>query len=307
MFMPFDSRLLSGLPVLSAVLEAGGFAKAGQALGLTQSGVSRAIQRMEERLGCRLFERTSKSMRLTEEGTRFCQEALPLLAHLEAAAEDAANATGVARGRLRVNIDPSFARVFLASRVGAFLEAHPELQLELSVRDQIGDLIAEGFDAALRFGEPEPSSLIARRLLQVHILTCAAPAYLARRGRPAMPRNLGAEGHECLLFRDPTTGRPFPWEFHQGKRKRSVEVSGRLVVNDAQMHLEACIAGHGIAQVMDFTAAPFLESGQLVELFPGWADELFPLYLYHPSRHFVPAKLKVLTEFLVSALESLKG
>jgi len=122
-----------------------------------------------------------------------------------------------------------------------------------------------------------------------------------------MPRNLGAEGHECLLFRDPTTGRPFPWEFHQGKRKRSVEVSGRLVVNDAQMHLEACIAGHGIAQVMDFTAAPFLESGQLVELFPGWADELFPLYLYHPSRHFVPAKLKVLTEFLVSALESLKG
>lgn len=300
--MAFDSRLLSGLPVLSAVLEAGSFVGAGEALGLTQSGVSRAIQRMEERLGCRLFERTSKSMRLTEEGRRFCKEALPLLAHLEAAAEDVANAIGAARGCLRVNLDPTFARVFLAPRVGAFLEAHPGLQLEFSVQDKIGDLIAEGFDAAIRFGAPEPSSLIARRLLQVRVLTCAAPAYLARRGRPRIPRDLHTERHECLLFRDPATGRPFRWEFHQGKKRLAVEVSGRLVVNDAQMHLEACRAAHGIAQVMDFSAAPFLESGKLVNLFPEWADELFPLYLYHPSRHFVPAKLKVFSEFIVSSL-----
>jgi DNA-binding transcriptional LysR family regulator len=241
-------------------------------------------------------------MRLTEEGKRFCTEALPLLAHLESVAEDAANATGVARGRLRVNIDPTFARVYLAPRVGAFLEAHPELQLELSVRDQIGDLIAEGLDAALRFGEPEPSSLIARRLLQVRVLTCAAPAYIARRGRPRIPRDLQTGGHECLLFRDPATGRPFQWEFHQGKKKLTVEVSGRLVVNDAQVQLEACTAGHGIAQVMDFSAAPLLESGKLVNLFPEWADELFPLYLYHPSRHFVPAKLRVFSDFIVSSL-----
>lgn len=300
--MAFDSRLLSGLPVLAAVLEAGTFVRAGEALSLTQSGVSRAIQRLEERLGVRLFERTSKTMRLTEDGKRFCQEALPLMAQLEEAAEGMVNAAGRVRGRLRVNVDPTFARLFLAPRIGSFLEAYPDLHLDLVIRDSIGDLVAEGFDAAIRFGDPEPSALIARRLLQARILTCASPVYLKRRRRPRTPRDLEADRHECLLFRDPATGKPFPWEFHRGKKRLTVAVTGRFIVNDALTHLEACMAGQGVAQVMDLGIESLLQTGKVANLFPDWSDELFPLYIYHPSRRFVPAKLRVFIDFLASAL-----
>jgi DNA-binding transcriptional LysR family regulator len=305
--MAFDSRLFSGLPVLAAVLESGSFVRAGEALGLTQSGVSRAIQRLEEQLGIRLFERTSKTMRLTGDGKRFSEEALPLLQRMEEVAESTASASQKVRGQLRVNVDATVARLFLAPRLGSFLEQYPEVQLDLAVRDGIGDMVAEGFDAAIRFGEPEPSALIARRLLQARILTCAAPSYLDRRGHPRTPRELETKAHECLLFRDPATGRPFPWEFHQGRKRLIVSVTGRLVVNDAMTQLEACMAGVGVAQIMHLGKESLLQSGKLINLFPAWSDELFPLYVYHPSRHFVPAKLRVFTEFLADSLKAEVG
>ena len=302
--MAFDARLLSGLPVLAAVLEAGNFVRAAEALGLTQSGVSRAIQRLEERLGVRLFERTSKTMRLTEDGRRFCEDALPLLSQLEETAEKMVNTSGNARGRLRINVDPTLARLILAPRIGAFLEAYPGIQVELMIRDRLGDLVAEGYDAGIRFGEPEPSALIARRLLMARVLTCASPSYIKRRGKPKTPRDLETQRHDCLLFRDPSTGKPFPWEFHQGKKRLAVAVEGRLVLNDATTQLEACVAGHGIAQIFQLGSELLLKSGKLINLFPEWSDELFPLYLYHPSRHFVPAKLRAFIDFLCDSLKT---
>ena len=298
--MAFDTRLLTGLSVLAAVIDAGNFARAGRALNLTQSGVSRAIQRLEERIGTRLFERTSKAMRLTDEGQRFCAEVLPLLSRLEEAAAETSRSGRAVRGRLRVNIDPTFARLVVAPRIGAFLKEHPDLHLDLVIRDHIGDLVAEGFDAAVRFGFPEPSALIARRLLQVRILTCASPKYLAVRGRPRVPRDLETQDHECLLFRDPATGAAFPWEFHQGRKVLTVPVKGRLIVNDALTHLEACMAGHGVAQVMEFSIESLLKNGKLINLFPAWSDELFPLYAYHPSRHLVPVKVRAFLDFIAS-------
>ena len=301
--MAFDTRLLSGLNVLAAVVDAGSFVRAGEALGLSQSGVSRSIQRLEQRLGVRLFDRTSKAMNLTDDGARFCQEVMPLLSRLEEAAEETVRSAGAVRGRLRVNVDPTFSRLALAPRLGTFLNAHPDLYLELAIRDQIGDLVAEGFDAAVRFGEPEPSALIGRRLLQVRILTCASPEYLARQKVPTIPQDLKAGRHECLLFRDPATGSPFPWEFHQGKRRLTVSVTGHLVVNDALTHLEICAAGYGVAQVMDLGISSYLQTGKLVNLFPDWCDELFPLYAYHPSRHFVSAKLRAFLDFLAAFVD----
>ena len=302
--MAFDTRLLTSLSVVSAVIDAGNFARAGQVLHLSQSGVSRAIQRLEERIGVRLFERTSKTMRLTEEGRRFCTEVLPLLSRLEEATEETLRSGQTIRGRLRVNVDPTFARMVLARCVGDFLRMHPDLHIELVVRDGLGDMVAEGFDVAVRLGYPEPSALIAKRLLQYRILTCATRRYLAERGRPRTPQELETQRHECLLFRDPATGMPFPWEFHQAKKKLTVAFTGRLVLNDAVTHLEACIAGYGVAQVMDLGIESLIKNGKLVNLFPDWCDELFPLYAYHPSRHFVPAKLKAFTDFLVNALNS---
>jgi DNA-binding transcriptional LysR family regulator len=201
-------------------------------------------------------------------------------------------------------VEPSFARLFLAPRIGLFLKAYPEVRLEMLVRHRLGDLVAERIDAAILFGEPVPSALIARRLLQVHILTCASPEYIARCGRPRKPIDLESEKHECLLFRDPATGKPFPWEFHRGKKRLGVNVTGRLTVNDALTCVALCVAGNGVAQLIDLTIEPLLKNGKLINLFPEWTDELFPLYVYYPSRHSVPAKLRVFLDFLVSSLEA---
>ena len=294
----YDARMLSEIPVVVAVVDAGSFVGAGKALGLSQSGVSRAIQRLEKRLGARLFERNPKVIRLTETGRKFCEDLVPLMIRLEEAAENAVLSATTVRGRLRVNVDPTFARLVLVPRLEAFLAANPDLQVELVIRDSIGDLVGEGFNAAVRFGEPAPSSLIIRRLLQVRVLTCASPRYLSRRGRPESPCDLAKDQHECLLFRDPATGTPFPWEFHQGKKIITVPVTGRLILNDALTHLEACVAGMGVAQVFELGIEALLKRGQLINLFPDWSDEHFPLYIYHTSHHFVPAKLRVFLDFL---------
>ena len=220
--MAFDGRLLGGISVLAAVVETGNFVRAAEALGLTQSGVSRAVARLEARIGVRLLDRTPRAVSLTDEGRRFHTQVAPLLAGLQEAASEVAEASHAIRGRLKVNVDPWFARLVLAPRLSGLLAAHPQLSLELVARDTLGDLVSEGFDVAVRFGEPEPSGLIARKLLDTRILTCAAPAYLARCGRPRHPRDL--ERHECLLFRDPVTGRPFAWEFHRAGKVSKVKV-----------------------------------------------------------------------------------
>jgi DNA-binding transcriptional LysR family regulator len=294
----YDARMLSEIPVVVAVVDAGSFVGAGKALGLSQSGVSRAIQRLEKRLGARLFERNPKVIRLTETGRKFCEELVPLMTRLEEAAENAVRSATTVRGRLRIDVDPTFARLVLVPRLEAFLAAYPDLQVELVIRASIGDLIGEGFDAAVRFGKPALSSLIIRRLLQVRVLTCASPRYLSRRGRPESPRDLAKDQHECLLFRDPTAGTPFPWEFHHGKKIITVPVTGRLILNDALTHLEACVAGMGVAQVFELGIEALLKQNKLINLFPDWSDEHFPLYIYHTSRHFVPAKLRAFLDFL---------
>lgn len=164
-------------------------------------------------------------------------------------------------------------------------------------------MVADGFDVAIRFGEPEPSALIVRQLLRARVLTCASPAYLKRHGRPRHPLELETKNHECLLFRDSATGRPFPWEFHQGKNRITVAVKGRLILNGALAQLDTCLAGQGVAQLFDLGISHLLKRRNLINLFPDWSDELFPLYLYHTSRRIVPVKLRTFIDFVVSSLE----
>lgn len=297
--MAFDSRLLSGIEVLAAVVEARSFVRAAESLGLTQSGVSRAVARLERRIGVRLFDRTARAIALTEEGRSFYERVKPHLSGIEDAAIQAAGSAVTVRGRLRINVDPYFARLFLAPRVGKFLAAFPELSLEIIGRDRLGDLIADGFDAAVRFGEPEPSALVARRLLETRVRTCAAPAYLAKHGRPEHPRDLGDARHECIHFVDPVVGRPFPWEFRRGRQKIRVAVSGRLTVNNVGTMLGACVAGQGIGRILALGTEDLFNSGKLVELFPDWPDEPFPLYVFHLSRHVPPAKVRAFLDFVV--------
>jgi len=298
--MPYDGRLLSGVTVLMAVIEAGSMARAAEALGLTSSGVGRAVSRLEARIGVRLLERTTRTMTLTDEGRRFYEEVGPHLDGIEQAAMTAAGAAGTVRGRLRVNVDPFFTRVVLAGQVAAFLDRHPNVRLELIMRDHVGDLVADGFDLALRFGEPPTGSLIARKLIETRILTVASPSYIKRHGRPKHPSEVAHL--PCIDFYDAANACAFEWEFRNGAEVLPVKPSSRLMVSDVGAMLGACEAGAGIAQIMELGSKQIVDSGRLVELFPDWPGELFPLYALYPSRQHRAAKVRAFVDFAIAAL-----
>lgn len=295
--MPFDGRLLGGVSLLAAVVEAGSFAKAAERMGMSPSGVSRSMARLEARVGIRLLDRNTRSLRLTAEGRHFYDEVMPHLEGIEIAAGRASKAAHRVEGRLRVNVDPFFSALVMAPHLPAFCQDHPDLQIEVFTREAIGDLVSDGMDVAVRFGPQPDSSLVARRLLETRILTVAAPSYLKRRGTPAKPAELAM--HDCLQFRDPQTGHPFGWEFHRGRTIQPVVTRGPLLLTDVSTMIASCVAGAGVAQLMSLGIQPLLDSGTLVELFPDWPDEMFPLYAIYPSRRHPAAKVRAFLDFCV--------
>lgn len=293
-----DTRILSGIGVLLAVVEAGSFVRAADALGITQSGVSRAVARLEARVGVRLFDRTSHSVTLTDEGRRLHDDVAPLLAAMEEATLRAGGAAAEARGRLRVSADAAAGHYLVAPRLHEFLARHPRVEVDLVVRDRMGDFVAEGYDVAVRFGEPEDSALTCRRLLTTRVLTCASPAYVARHGQPRHPLDLLE--HECILVRDPSGQGTFGWELVRGRERVNVPVRGRLTVNDAGAMIAACLSGQGVGQPLAHHVGPMLRDGSLVQLLPDWADEEFGLYLYHRSRRLPSAKVRAFIDFALT-------
>jgi DNA-binding transcriptional LysR family regulator len=301
--MAFDEKVVNGMRVLAAVVDGGSFVRAGEALEMSQSGVSRAIARLEARLNVRLFDRTTRKVSLTDEGRRFYARIGPLLAGLEEAVASAGEGAVVVRGRLRVNIDPLCARLLLGPKLGGFLKRHPGLELELVARDQLGDMVGDGFDLAIRLGQPQSSSLIARRLLETRVLTVATPAYLRKHGTPKKPAELEGTEQVCIHFRNPATGRPFDWEFHRGGKTTIVNPGGQLTLNDAGTMESVLMSGYGLAQVIDLAVAPLLRSGALVPVLTAWPDERFPLYALYPSRHHPAAKTLAFLDFVTSLVE----
>jgi DNA-binding transcriptional LysR family regulator len=302
-----DGRLVSGLVVLAAIADARSFRRAAERLGMTQSGVSKAIAKLESRLGVRLVQRTSRAVEFTDEGRTLYERVAQHLAGIgEAAAETSASRSSV-RGKLRVSVDPLFSRMVLSPKLSEFLLQNPALEVRIETRSRIADLVSDGFDLAVRFGEPAPSGLIARRLLDARILTVASPIYVNRRGRPSHPQDLAIDAHECILAIDPSTGRPFDWEFWRGNESVSVAAKGRLTVTDAGTKLGACLSGFGIAQVIDLGLEYHFKSGALINLFPDWSDERFPLYVYYASRNHVPVKLRKFVDFIAASLGSETG
>jgi DNA-binding transcriptional LysR family regulator len=205
--MTFDNKLLSGLTVLIAVVEAGTIARAAEALGVSPSGVSRALSRLEQRVGARLLARTTRSLSLTDEGRRFYEQVGPHLTGIEEAAIEASGSANKVFGRLRINIDPYFARIVLSAHLAAFLTRYPDVSVELIMRDAVGDLVADGFDLALRFGEPPVGSFVARKLVETRVLTVASPAYIKTHGRPRHPKDV--EACDCIDFYDAANARPY--------------------------------------------------------------------------------------------------
>jgi DNA-binding transcriptional LysR family regulator len=293
--MSFDARILTGVGVLAAVTESGNFARAAESMGLTPSGVSRAVARLEARVGVRLFDRTPRAVTLTEEGRRFHAQVMPLLASIEQAATEVAGAAADVSGRLRVNVDPWFARMVLAPRLPEFLRRYPLVSVDMLVSNHREEMMT-GVDVAVRFGPADGASLIARKLLETRVVTCAAPSYLDQYGTLRTPYDM--LHHEALLFRDPQTGRPFGWAFSRDGETIDVDVRGRMTTDDPSAAVEACVAGYGLFQSLALGLDPWLRRGDLVPVLGDWSEELYPLYAYHPSRHLPPAKVRAFLDFI---------
>jgi DNA-binding transcriptional LysR family regulator len=165
-------------------------------------------------------------------------------------------------------------------------------------------LVAEGFDLAIRFGEPRPPTLVARKLLDTRVLTVASPAYLKKAGRPNHPSELAADNHRLIDFRDPETGRAYEWAFRQGRKEIEINSNAQMLLSDVATIHAVCLAGYGIAQLLELGIESLIESGRLEVIFPDWLDERFPLYALHPSRNYLSPKTRAFLDFVIATVKS---
>lgn len=286
--MLFDGRIIAGITVFVAVARTGSYARASELLGLSRSGVGKAIGRLEERTGLRLFDRNARALKLTDQGRLFLDEAMPMLEALGRIATPAAPAE--IRGRLRVSTDGAFGPDVLIPILPDFLAEHPRVRLDVLVRDRIDNLLTDGFDVALRFGDPDARGLDKQLLMKSRVLTCASRGYLARHGTPMVPEDIGEE-HRCVRLIDDVTGRPHAWHFIDAAGEtRTIAPECGLTVNDAASLIAAARCDHGIVRLLDVVAEGPLRTGELVEILPEWNCLRWPAYLYTPDdAHRSPA------------------
>lgn len=291
---------ITEMNVFIAAVTQGSFSAAARALDMTPSAVSKQIKRLEDRLGVELFHRTTRRISLTEPGQEFFARCERILAEIEAAEEAAGALQHAVRGTLRVSATATFTRMVVLPRISPFLEAHPELSLELELTDRRVDVLQEGWDVAIRLSEQlDDPTLVGRRLAANERVICAAPEYLRRHGTPRSPEQLLA--HNCLTLY--TVSRFNDWSFTDAGGSRVLHVGGNLEANSADALYHAALAGVGLARLSTWLVAEDVRAGRLVPVLPEYrhADSAF-FVLYPPARQ-LSRKVRVFVDFLVELFQ----
>ncbi|WP_242220870.1 LysR family transcriptional regulator [Shinella zoogloeoides] len=283
---------LGDLEIFSRVIAMGSMSAAGRALGLSPAVVSKRVKRLEERLGTRLFQRTTRQISLTEAGQGFYERIVGILAGIEEAEAFVSGRSGAVRGSLRISAPTSFGRMHIAPHLKGFMDQYPELVVNLILTDDFSDIVGGGFDLAIRIGELSDSSLVARRLAPVRRVLCASPGYLARRGVPATLEDLAQ--HVCL---PPHT--QDVWRLEGPEGSVTYRPQGPLYTNSSEVVSEAVTSGMGIALRSTWDIGPALKNGELVQVLPDYeSSRNVVLSAVYPSRQFLPVKVRLFIDYL---------
>ena len=287
---------LAELEAITAVARHGGFRAAARELGMSSSALSHAVAALEERLSVRIFNRTTRSVALSEAGERFVADVAPALAAIDRAIEDAGMSAGTVSGTLRLNMAPGAARMILAPLVFAYLRRYPKAGIDLVTEGALVDVVGQGFDAGIRLAEFVPPDMIA---VPISRLMCSAvvgsPGYFKSHGRPKTPAEL--KQHRCIRARM-ASGVIYRWEFEKRGESLALDVPGPLILDESGLMLQAALAGEGLAYLADFTTAGHVSAGRLERVLEDWLPAYPGLCLYYPSRRHVPAKLRAFIELV---------
>jgi DNA-binding transcriptional LysR family regulator len=290
---------LNDLIAFAAVARERSFTRAAATLGMSPSALSHTMRGLEERLGVRLLARTTRSVAPTEAGDRLLQSIRPAFATIEDGLAALAEWRDSPSGTVRITTFSYPAKTVLMAKLPAFLLKHPEIQVEVNIDDRLTDIVAEGFDAGIRFGENVAKDMIAVRVgPNLRTIVVATPSYFERHPRPQKPADL--EAHNCIGYRLASSGGLLPWEFQRDGRELKVFTSGSFVGNDGDLAAAAVRAGAGLGYLLEHDVAEDLASGKLIQVLDEWCAEFQGCYLYHPSRRQTPPALRALIEALTT-------
>jgi DNA-binding transcriptional LysR family regulator len=288
---------LSGLRALLRVVEKRSFRAAAAEMRVTPSAVSQSVRALEERLGVRLLQRTTRSVGLTEVGAQFVARVKPALEGIDVAMESLGEMRGRPAGLLRLTaLRTGYADV-LKPKLARFLAVYPDVRIDLSLDEALTDIVAEGFDAGLRLGESLDREMIAVRVsADQQVVVVGAPAYFARRGKPSHPRDLHA--HDCINLRKTTKGTVNHWRFRENDNELEIAVDGHVVTNDGAVLVDAAVEGLGLAYVFESMVRELISRKRLVRVLEKYSPQIPGYFLYYPSRVNLAPKLKALVDFL---------
>ncbi|HEK1008376.1 TPA: LysR family transcriptional regulator [Pseudomonas putida] len=286
--------------IFAQVMEAGSFTAAADRLGMSKQSVSRRLMQLEERLGVRLLNRSTRRLDATPLGQHYYQSALRLLGEVQQVEHDISGQDQALRGTLRLSAPLSFAIAHLGCLLTEFLRLHPLVDVEVDLSDRAVDLIGEGYDLALRIGALEDSSLIARRIASVERVYCASPGYLDARGTPALPEALA--GHDCLPYGH---SRQVQWQFKHGGKAQAIAVAGRMRANNGELLRDAAIAGMGVTYLPTFIVGQALADGRLVRVLDDWTPPALQLSAVYPQHRQVARPVQGFVAFLRERLVQL--